>query len=101
MDIREIARSIADELREKPDHWTKGAYARDADGVPVPLGSARSSCWCVRGHLAKRGLDRYGSPEETAIEKLTGIQCLVEFNDEPERTVGDIIALCEKVAAQP
>lgn len=102
----ELAVSIADELRAHPEHWFKG------DMVGFPDGSTGStthearnptaSCWCLIGLIAKRITDstlqhrfefaRYANAIEHGDSKLH------LWNDRPERTVEDVIDLCDRVS---
>jgi|SRR5688572_29646239 len=94
-EYRAIARSIADELREHPEFWTQGTYARNSLGVITGLHDGDAVCWCLKAHFIKRG-GYYGDFHDE-VERITG-KGPASFNDDPGRTVQDIIDLCEKVA---
>lgn len=92
-----VAADIARELREHPDHWTKGFNARNADGLFTGVHDPGARCWCLHGHILKRNAEfalatigaAFGYPN-------VSWSC---WNDADERTVGDVIALCERVSA--
>jgi hypothetical protein len=56
MDIGEACKRAAKFFTEHPDKWTKGAYARDADGHGVSEVSdqfkAKGNCYCAIGRVA-------------------------------------------------
>ena len=100
-----IAADIARELRANPKAWTQGTFGRDANGIECHIMEACS--WCLIGHIDKRVrvLDEQGEPvweieevAEKAFRAAAGIASISHFNDAPERSVSDIIAMCEKVA---
>jgi hypothetical protein len=82
-------------LLDSPEKWTKGEYARDANGKPCPAWSEDAICWCLEGacsSILPRTLDwhpRYRRLERE-LEKYLPLLGLVEWNDEPERTFEDI-----------
>lgn len=51
-----------------PSRWTKGAFARDKDGVEVDLRIREASCWCLAGALRRCG-----------IGDMSGILCASGF----------------------
>lgn len=101
MTPQEIAKSIADELRAHPERWRKdGKYGR-----------RETNRHCIAQHIAKRlGFDcadgGYQSADETGVfqsfEALalgSEFRSLMSWNDDPARSVADVIELCDKVAA--
>lgn len=109
---KEIIADIARELREFPEHLAKGAFGLAADGTLVPAASSTAVCWCLAGHVQKRTptrVDGFLTPScakvrSEAILKLTGALpdpwvSFIHYNDFPDITVGDVIALCERAAA--
>lgn len=38
---------------DTPGCWTKGAFARSASGVPVPIGNKNATCFCSLGAVKK------------------------------------------------
>lgn len=96
MNVKEIAADIARELREHPERWTQRSWARDAQGGKVYWHEASAVCWCLEGHIEKRGGDReeFGRAAGTGDEITTG---LASFNDRYD--LASVIELCERVAA--
>ena len=97
MTPQEIAKSIADELREHPERWTQQAAGRDADGSPTRSDGPIAISWCLVGHFRKRGLrdrelDLVGQFGFAHFSELT------RWNDHPRRSIADVIALCDEVA---
>lgn len=96
--VKRLAADIAKELREHPDHWTRGSDARDINGDKVDALHSEATCWCLEGHIIRRSPGGFGMVREFA--KAADIPCLWQWNDDdPKRTVKDIIDLCERVAA--
>lgn len=102
MTPQEIAKSIADELREHPERWTQFATARDSAGRAVGYDSPTATCWCIAGLAWKRHPLGHAS---FALEEMSSkairvaqIPSVVGFNDTDGRTVQEIIALCDKLA---
>lgn len=96
MTPQELAKSIADELRSDPTRWSQGsAVALDKDGRIVRAEDPSAISWCIIGHALKRNAELPDEFRIQAGEKMIG--CV--WNDAPGRTVADVIALCDKVAA--
>ncbi len=96
MNVREIAKSIAEELREHPERWCQGRPYQDANGnISSPISA--HSC-CLLGHIWLAGDD--GDLERTFRAALPTFEySIAHWNDAPDRTVEEVIQLCEKVAA--
>jgi hypothetical protein len=100
----EIAVSIAAELRAHPDHWFKGNLVKFANGrTSSAVWDARSKeavCWCLIGHIAKRADDpNLIHRDEFARYANSGDYFRLHlWNDEPSRTVEDVISLCNRVS---
>jgi hypothetical protein len=83
-------------LLDAPEKWTKGAYARDANGISCSWKYNKSAvCWCISGAcsvIIPYTLDwhRRASRLERELEKYLPLLELVEWNDAPERTFEDI-----------
>lgn len=94
-DPKTIAADIARELREHPERWTQGGWARDASGNKVNWRDDTAVCWCLEGHINKRGGDTgdFGEAAGTLDGTFTG---LAWFNDRYD--IASVIELCEKVA---
>lgn len=101
MNIKQIAQSIADELRVHPERWTQGHRALNENGERCSIPEA--SCLCLMGHIELRASDAFyfDSSIENAFlsfRRIAGLRSIAEHNDTPGRTVQDIIDLCERVA---
>lgn len=88
--------------------WTTGAHARNAAGRRVDASSADAVCWCEEGSriaaiVSSRGQsDAYHFTTEYVRRVLEsrGLPTNVAvFNDAPERTVDEVIALQAEAAA--
>lgn len=89
---KQIASDIAALLRERPQLWGQG-------DDPCPRQK------CLMEHVANRqGKDSkfFFELRELFYERIkasgSSAVMVAEWNDEPERTVEDVIALCEEVA---
>lgn len=89
--IREL---LADKAR-----WCRGAYARDCTDETVSLLDPRACKWCLAGAV----YITYG-PGSVAVEKVSAellrrlepSKGIAVFNDSPETTHADILALLEE-----
>ena len=82
--VKEIALSIASELKEHPEHWGQIYFHHNGKS-------------CLAGHLRRRMGDDYDQYNLTPFyDAVDG--SITRWNDAPQRTVQDVIALCEKVA---
>lgn len=97
MTPQELAADIAAELRAHPERWTKHAMARDSGGGPCDANSPHAVCWCLIGHGRKRHMSL---PQEFYHLVNTGL-IGSKWNDTKERTVDDVISLCDAVAGMP
>jgi len=96
-DPKSIAADIARELREHPERWTQGHWARDANGEKVSWSNTRAVSWCLEGHIERRYGDRSDFAQAAGTMDADGLTTgLARFNDRFD--VGDVIELCEKVA---
>jgi hypothetical protein len=98
-DPKSIAADIARELREHPDNWFQGDLVRYGNGTTSSdVGFVGGVCWCLEGHIMKRtgidGANAVFAAFREAIDKMD----LFRWNDQPGRTVEDVIELCEKVS---
>lgn len=89
--------------------WTKGAYARNAEGQKTAWLSPEATCWCARGALlaaAEVNGDFYSENWDN-VNKITSIiehrPCgglgLLDFNDAQD-TVEPILAVFDEVIAE-
>jgi hypothetical protein len=95
------------EILSDESHWTKGEYARRADGAPCSSWSPRATRFCLLGARSKAIGITPGNIVLTATQQQTGeaITTLLEdvigcgvalFNDAPETTfahVQDVLRL--------
>lgn len=87
--------------------WTQGAMARDgnADFIIVPTTAPEATCWCIAGALladATLGTANCGAAYTALLDahkSLNGDKqnsTLSIWNDAPERTQADVLALFDK-----
>ena len=75
--------------------WSQDAYARDASGAQVPLGSDEAVSWTLCGAFALAGKD--GIPMGhlpaalRALADVTGMESLNGWNDEAGRTKEEVL----------
>jgi len=101
-----VAADIAREFREDARRWTQKACARDGNGYSCDENDSAAVCYCLRGAINKRvSWDNDLNHEvcqafDIALgHEPTETYRFVAWNDSPGRTVGEVIGLCEKVAA--
>ena len=90
---------IADEYTVRPDAWTQGVYARDAEGKSVHPTESSAVCYCLAGAAMRYG----GTSANIAIvrnlmERAVGYDSLVSWNDAKGRHVGQVIDMLRKAA---
>lgn len=100
--IKELAADIANELREHPERWTTFVPARNASGLGCSVSAPEAVCWCLYGHIEKRGVDDpYRSDIAKQFFSAAGLDykkdSYASIND--VRTVEQIIQICDTVAA--
>lgn len=101
---QQIAADIAAELRANPDHWMQGALLKQADGLLVTYPKTDEElrgavCWCLEGHIARRtGMDDSCRVFEAFRDVAEAGDGLYRWNDAEDRTVDEVIALCDQVA---
>jgi len=100
-----IAADIAHEYRTSALRWTQRAWARNEIGKNVHYSDPEATCWCLGGAIKRRvpyyACDRIFQAFGRALVELRTSwpsSDFVGWQDQPERTVGDVIALCDKVA---
>jgi hypothetical protein len=99
----EVIQAVEDRLTD-PEKWTKGHGARDQHGTPVATGSVYATCWCMEGALMLEHYKVALAPwrqannyiRDAAIERTRGLLGLVEFNDLPQTTHADVLALLQE-----
>lgn len=94
----------ARELLSKPESWTQRAFARDAEGNFAHVYSDRAACYCLLAALRRANPDPEKEGFLAARVRLQGLidgryhqfANVVEYNDAPERTHADVLALLDK-----
>ncbi len=73
--------------------WTQQWFARDKNGERCDEESREATCWCVTGALSLAFPDG-GAPWMRSVKELertTKTKNIVEWNDEMERTQGEVL----------
>jgi len=91
----------ARELIAKPNGWTQGTYARNADGLIVYPNSHHAVCFCTWGALI--AVDEHQEsfqPDgaQPALDDVTNGN-FVAFNDAPGRTQAEVVAKFDEAIA--
>lgn len=82
------------ELLADPASWTKGEFARNANGYPVLSRSNEACCWCLAGAVNVC----YENNLEIRDMLKTRLGTYISiWNDAPERTHADVINLCREL----
>lgn len=87
------------ELFSDPTKWTKGVYARDANGYKTPDISTDATCWCLVGGVNRCywDTDRVGIFNRITEALPTGFDNIATFNDAEPTTFADVKALVDKL----
>jgi hypothetical protein len=85
---QEIAADLASKLRAWPENWCQGTYIADD-------GKAR----CLAGHLWSYFDGSVPLDVFNTFARACETTYLSDWNDEAGRTVEDVIAICDRVAA--
>lgn len=81
--------------------WTQGAFARDADGLPVNVCHPKATCWCITGAFRSLPPEADFMQARIALKSsLSGDPQLSEWNDVRGRTQADVIELFDHVIAK-
>lgn len=85
------------ELLNKRERWTRGAFARDIEGIRCEPEDQKAQSFCLYGALQKC----YPIFEERRI-LLIEVRALIngsiiEWNDDVTRTYEDVISICERL----
>lgn len=87
-----------DALFSDESKWTKGWFARDADGNYVEASGVRAVCWCIYGGFIRVGNEN-GLSDAVRASRGTGDE-LSDWNDAPERTFADVKQLIASTRAR-
>jgi hypothetical protein len=102
------------ELLARPESWTQHVNATDDRGLHVESTSPRAACWCALGAIHKCAKDKADGASitdddatmlanrwtEKATEALWNhrwASSLHSWNDRPERTHAEVLALLKEV----
>jgi len=85
----------AHELLAQDGAWTQYSTAYDTRGIPVEAHSEKAVCWCLEGAII-RCYDNFHIPIQPVLAALEakgwyGQAC--HWNDRPERTQAEVVAL--------
>jgi hypothetical protein len=93
----------ARDLIATPEAWQKGHSARDAGGAPVRSSSDRACKFCLEGAIYRAyhfsmGL-KYNSLSDalSMVRREIGTEYVFQWNDRPETTHADVLAILDKV----
>jgi len=114
----DTAPSVLDVLRtargliENPENWTKGEIARNSDGKICAADGRGAVCWCSVGAVDRAWLRSENTDYSvqhqalTLLDRLSGREdteyCrpVAAFNDSPETTHADVLALFDHAIAE-
>jgi hypothetical protein len=101
--MNDILNRAAD-LLEQPNAWCQGSIARDANGERVALTLEPKACsWCIIGAVSKAtGFEKtpdgiFERIRNTAVGENEYIS-IGGWNDAPERTQAEVVAVLRKAA---
>lgn len=93
-----------------PERWTKGVFARNHKGEPVPPDSPHAVCWCVNGAVQSLSIDF--QLRDDVFRALLGIKSIERrthvllvndaqvFNDARETTHAILLARLDAAIAR-
>lgn len=93
------------ELLRDPSHWTKGSFARNAEGENVGVRHPEAVTWCMLGaidHCTPMS-QHTGQLVERQVGKVLGDKWngdVVRFNDDPRRSHGGVIRVLKRARNQ-
>ena len=108
MDIIAVKLKEVRQLLFDPEHWTKGAHAKDKYGNQVRITDQNARCWCLQGACYRVCLDISTDEDEdmkvfeqllTFLETLTDGRTIPGWNDDKERRYTDVIDLLDRAIA--
>ena len=86
----------ARQILSKEENWTRGNYARDADGEPVYFDSSKAVCFCSIGAVAASALPKLPGQYVVALEALEMVvepMPIIAFNDAESTSHKDVMAM--------
>lgn len=78
--------------------WSRGTYARDANGSIVPPHSPKAVCWCAVGALIAVGVHTPHPARNRLLAAIRTGESLSTFNDRQE-TVEPVLAAFDRAIA--
>ena len=83
------------ELLDRPEKWTKEAFARNSSGEGVDSDSTAAVSWCLEGAMRRCGLWSSETSHKlmNACQSLYGTTNYEEWQDRPETTFEQVWAL--------
>jgi hypothetical protein len=97
VDILKAAR----ELIAKPERWTRGTFARNLDGHPVPYDTSLAASFCALGaicHIATLCPRERTQAECMLRGELPTLQLVSAFNDSHDHP--EVLALFDRAIAK-
>lgn len=97
----EVLRAARDVIAA-PEHWTKGAVARSCQGHRVHVHGLSAFCFCTVGAIRRTMGSNYSPHPFSALSQCLpgGFKSLPDFNDHPDTTHADVLALFDKAIAK-
>lgn len=84
-----VYHQIADFLEEDPSRWTQHEFARNSEGRSRSTQAEDTTCFCLTGLIMK-----FAAPWRNPV--LDSLSNIINWNDNPSRTVEEVIALFRK-----
>lgn len=88
--------------------WTQGAYARDAEGDIAYFSGREATCFCIVGALLRAQNAPLGKGDVSEVvnqihlrgfSRWTAPSAIHIWNDVPQRTKEDVLAVLDRTAA--
>lgn len=93
--IYDVSRAV-DKKLDTPAKWTKGAYARLADGIGVYETCPDAASYCLVGCIRSLCPGPLASETISYLEKIAECTSLISWQDHPNRTFLDIKTLLHR-----
>jgi hypothetical protein len=87
------------ELLENPKSWVQKTYARISPEwlTGVEPTSPQATCWCIVGAIHRCYPENEVAKNRMAVCEAIGWQSPIDWNDAPERTHAEVVALLKKL----